>query len=313
MRIDYLGLVAFVSIADHGSFQRAAETLHLSQAALSHRLRKVEEDLGTPLLIRSSREVSLTPVGQSLLPEARRLLKELHDTYEAVRVRARRLRGRVYFACLPTIANSALPPVLAEFGRRRPETAIEMFDIPVSQIAERVRSGAAEFGVTIVSAELSDLRVRPLVEEDYMLVVPREHPLARKPYVRRADLEGVSMARISTQSRNRQLVDVALAPYRDLMEWHYEVQNATTAMRLVAEGAALTILPRSAIAMAPASLISIPFGDVKLSRAIGIVTRRGVPLSAAAGDLLTMIEERIAALRDDNGRFMPELPATRRA
>ena len=67
MRIDYLGLEAFVAIAEHGSFQRAADTLQLSQTALSHRLRKIEADLGAPLLIRSPREVSLTRDGQDLL------------------------------------------------------------------------------------------------------------------------------------------------------------------------------------------------------------------------------------------------------
>ena len=67
MRVDYLGLEAFVAIAEYGSFQRAARALNLSQAALSHRLRKVEEDLGAALLTRTSREVSLTPTGQGLL------------------------------------------------------------------------------------------------------------------------------------------------------------------------------------------------------------------------------------------------------
>lgn len=76
MRVDCLGPEAFLAIADYGSFQRAAEALSLSKAALSHRLRKIEDDLGNVLLTRSSREVSLTALGQGLLPEARRLLKE---------------------------------------------------------------------------------------------------------------------------------------------------------------------------------------------------------------------------------------------
>ena len=105
MRVDYLGLEAFVAIAEYGSFQRAARALNLSQAALSHRLRKVEEDLGAALLTRTSREVSLTPTGQGLLPDARSLLKSLQDTYESVREGARRQSRRSIF-------NSTLPPAL---------------------------------------------------------------------------------------------------------------------------------------------------------------------------------------------------------
>ena len=293
MRIDFLGLTAFVAIADHGSFQRAADALNLSQTALSHRLRKIEEDLGAALLIRSSREVSLTPVGQELLPEARRILKELHDVYEATRGRAERHGRRLAFACLPTLANSVLPEVLAAFGAAHPGVALQLVDIPVVEVAERVRSGAVEFGVTIASAELSDLRVRPLAEEDYLLMMPEAHPLAAQDAVRRADLAGVSMVRINTQSRNRELVDVALGAHRDRMDWHYEVQSAVTALRLVAEGAGLTILPRSAGALAPDGVVARPFGDVRLSRTLGIVTRRGVPLSAPAEELLALIEARL--------------------
>lgn len=301
MRADYLGLVAFVSIADHGSFQRGAEALNISQAALSHRLRKLEEDLGTALLIRSSREVSLTPTGQGLLPEARRILKELHDTYESVRVGSQKLRKTLSFACLPSLFNAYLPGVVADFGRENPSVAIDAHDIAVAQINERVRSGTVAFGITIVSAELSDLRLRPLVEEEYRLVVPRNHEFVRKGHVVRADLEGRVMARIQSQSKNRQLVDVALGEHLDRMSWKYEVQHFTTAMRLVAEGEALTILPGSAFRMAADNLVALRFTDTRLYRTLGIVTRRGVPLSEPAKDLLGRIEAHLLSMHDPDG------------
>lgn len=290
MRVDYLGLEAFVAIADYGSFQRAAEALNLSQAALSHRLRKIEEDLGSALLIRSSREVSLTDTGQGLLPEARALLKALHDTYESVRAGAQRQARRLAFACLPSIANAVLPSVLGGASAEQPDIAYEVLDIPVDRISGAVRSGAAEFGVTIVSAELSDLRLRPLVEEDYHLFVPQGHVLAGRDHVTLEDIVGVSLARIRSQSKNRQLLDAAFGDMRDRIQWRFEVQNATLAMRLVRAGVALTILPESAIAMAPMTLVAIPFQGVRLQRTLGIVSRRSVPLSNNASTLLEMIE-----------------------
>lgn len=293
MRVDYLGLEAFVAIADYGSFQRAAEALNLSQAALSHRLRKIEEDLGSPLLIRSSREVSLTAIGQGLLPEARALLKALRDTYDAVRSGAQRQAQRLALACLPSIANAVLPSVLQEVSRERPDIAIEVLDIPVDRISGAVRNGAVEFGVTIVSAELSDLRLRPLVDEDYKLFVPRNHALAQQAHVTLRDLQGVNLARIRTQSKNRQLLEAAFGEMRDRVRWHFEVQNATLAMRLVQAGVALTILPESAIAMAPGSLVAIPFKGIRLQRTLGVVSRRGVPMTDNAAGLLERIEREL--------------------
>ncbi len=293
MRVDYLGLEAFVAIADYGSFQRAAEAMNLSQAALSHRLRKIEEDIGSALLTRSSREVSLTAIGQGLLPEARSLLSALQDIYESVRVGAQRQARQLAFACLPSIANVILPSVLRDMVQKAPDMSFELLDIPVDRISEAVRGGTAEFGVTIVSAELSDLRMRPLVDEEYHLFVRDDHPLAARSHVTLDDIIGQSLARIRSQSKNRQLLDAAFGTVRDQINWRYEVQNATMAMRLVRGGVALTILPQSAIAMAPAMLVSRPFKGVRLQRTLGIVSRRGVPLSSRATELLAMIEVEI--------------------
>lgn len=305
MRVDYLGLEAFVAIADYGSFQRAARALQLSQAALSHRLRKVEDDLGTSLLIRTSLEVSLTPTGQGLLPDARSLLKSLQETYDAVRAGARRRTQRCVIASVPTIAHSVLPEVLAGLSAEWPDTDFEVLDVPVAAISDAVRQGGAEFGLTIVSAELSDLRVRPLVDEDYQLFLRRDHPLAARGRATLADLEGAPMARIATQSKNRQLLDVAFGAVRDRLQWHFEVQSAAFALRLVATGAAMTILPASAHAMAPGSVVAIPFEDVHLQRTIGVVSRRGAPQSDRAAEMLARIEAGLMA------RFRPHDAAAR--
>lgn len=290
MRIDYLGLEAFVAIANYGSFQRAAEGLNLSQAALSHRLRKIEEDLGTALLTRSNREVSLTAAGQELLPEARKLLKGLQDVYESVRSGGRGKMRRFSFACLPTIATAILPEVLKGLQTDEPDLAFDLYDIPVPRIVEAVRSGAAEFGITIGSAEMSDIRFRHFADEEYRLFVHREAPLAARASVTMEDLEPVPMVRIASQSKNRQLLDMAFGQMRDRMRWQMEVQSAAVAMRMVSQAMVATILPATALFMAPASVVAIPFKGVRMQRSLGVVQRRGVPLSDGAQRLLDRIE-----------------------
>ena len=305
MRIDYLGLEAFVRIAEHGSFQRAAAVLNLSQTALSHRLRKLEAELRTSLLGRSSREVSLTPAGQELLPDAQRLLNELADRYAAIRVRGGHEGRRVTFACVPTIAHSWMPPVLDAFVAAHADASVTLFDIPVALIAEKVQSGEAEFGVTVVSAHRQDLQVRELFEEPYVLLVPEDHPLARAESVARAHLDGVAMARISTQSKNRQLVNDALGEARDRVRWRFEVQNAAMAMRLVAQGAAATILPRSVADYVPSGVAVRPFADIRPSRTVGIVRRRGAPLTELGAALMARVAE---TLEQQGDQLSPAAP-----
>jgi DNA-binding transcriptional LysR family regulator len=296
MRVDYLGLEAFVAIADLGSFKTAASHLNLSQTALSHRIRKVESELGVRLLVRTTRDVSLTEVGQALLPKVRRHLSQLSEIYGDLRKEGRRRQQRLVFACLPTVAHYYLPAILDQFARSWPDVAIQLHDQPVARIAELVQAGEVEFGITIAGAGHWDLDIRPIYTEPYILLVHRDHPLAGRNSVTRADLEGQPFVRINTQSKNRQLVDEALGEHRDRMVWRYQVENAATAMSLVAAGAAVTVLPKLTANLSMDRLVGLEFSDVEMSRTLGLITRRGVPLSSPGEALMELICDRFAKL-----------------
>ena len=110
MRVDFLGLEAFLSIADRGSFHRAAAHLNLSQTALSHRMKKLEDDLGIKLLARTTRQVSLTPAGQELLPRARRIIEEITASFADLRQLGKARQESLAIGCLPTCTGMRLSP-----------------------------------------------------------------------------------------------------------------------------------------------------------------------------------------------------------
>lgn len=210
---------------------------------------------------------------------------------------------------MPSIAYAVLPEVLVELAAAQPDNDFEVLDVPVTTIAETVRRGEAEFGVTVVSAELTDLRVRPLVDEDYRLFLRGDHALARRGRARLTDIESARMVRIATQTKNRQLLDVAFGELGDRLHWHVEVQSTALALRLVAAGMAMTILPVSALSMAPGLVEAIPVEDVQLRRTIGVVTRRGVPPSDNAAGLLARIETALVARFHPHGADGADLQA----
>lgn len=294
MRTDYLGLEAFVAIAELGSFNRAADYLNLSQAALSHRIRKIEADLGVQLLIRSTRDVLLTKEGQALLPQVRRNLAHLSEAYDGLRKLSHGKQDRLALACLPTIANYYLPSILRQFCDECPDIAVQLHDQPMGRIYELVQAGEVEFGISIMGAKHWDLDIREIFTEPYVLLVHRDHPLARQKKVARTDLAGQPFVRINTQSTNRQLVHDALGDYRDTIVWRYEVQNAAMAMSLVAEGAALTVLPALTANLSRHQLAALQFSDVNLTRTLGVATRRGWTLTKPAERLLTMITGKLS-------------------
>lgn len=294
MRTDYLGLEAFVAIADLGSFNRAAVYLNLSQTALSHRIKKLETDLGIQLFIRTTREVSLTKEAQAVLPEMRRSLMHLSETYDALLAKGRAGTQSIAFACLPTLAYNYLPKVLKVFAVEYPEIVVRLEDRTFGQVYEMVQSGEVEFGISIIGARQWDLEISEIFSEPYELFVRRDHPLARQSSVRRSDLAGQAFAQITTQSSNRQLVDDALGEYRDQIIWRYQVQNPAMALSLVAEGAAVTILPSLMRNLAWEDLTALPFSDVEMKRTLGLITRRGASLNAPTQRLVDMICEQLA-------------------
>jgi DNA-binding transcriptional LysR family regulator len=232
MRIDILGLEAFLGIADRGSFNRAAAHLNLSQTALSHRMRKLEEDLGVKLLARTTRQVTLTPAGLELLPKARRIIGDLRAAFDELRGQGRATQEQLAIGCLPTVAIHYVPRLLAAFTRLYPALTVKVYDNSATEIADHVQAGRAEFGITIVSANRWDLDVAPLLKEPFVLACAADHPFARQKAVNWPDLQGIPLVRISSQTGNRMLIDDALGSRREAMTWRYEVQHVTTAVSI---------------------------------------------------------------------------------
>ncbi|WP_192641412.1 LysR family transcriptional regulator [Bosea sp. OAE506] len=290
MRADVLGLQAFISIAERGSFRAAASHLNLSQTALSHRIRKLEEALGTPLLQRTTRQVSLTAAGTLLLPRARRIFEDLGAAIDEVRVEVREGDAEVSVGCLPTVAAHCMPAVIAAFAKRFPGVGVRVHDNSASEIADKVQSGEAEFGVTIVAANRWDLELKPVVKEPFVLVSHRDMPLAQATSLTWAQLQGEPLVRISAETGNRILIDDALGSRRETLTWRYEVQRVVTAVSLVRSGIGYAIVPQLALDVVDAGgLVAIPLRAPAISRTLGIVTRKTVPLRPAARELLSLL------------------------
>ncbi len=284
MKIDFPGLEAFVTVAEFGNFTRAGQHLNLSQTAVTHRINKLERDLDVKLLHRSTREVMLTRAGSGLLPRLKTILGDLNG--ELLRARNEATRTDVpllTIACLPTIAMQILPSALAIFQKRNPAVMVRTFDTSAAEIAPLITQGLAEFGLTIMAAGNEELVTEPLFTEDYLLVCPVGHPLGKRREVRWSDISRETLIRVNQHTANRYIVDQALGEQSEKMNWVYEVQHTLTAVRLVQAGLGLTVIPRSAVEGLRSEEISYaPLTGPRITRTIGILSRRGAALSMLA-------------------------------
>ncbi len=298
VQIDFLGLQAFLAIAERGSFHKAAAHLGITQAALSHRMRKLEDYAGMALFHRTTRQVSLSPAGLELLPRAKVLVEEATRTFEDLARAAAGRQEHLAIGCLPTLAIGVLPAAISEFSKTYAGTHVRVFDNSAHEIAGLVQREEAAFGLTVAATGRWDLDFEPLATEPYVLVVPRDHPISARPAIAWSQLAGERLIRIAAQTGHRTLIDDALGAVRERLTWVCEVQHVASALALVEAGSGLTIVPRSAIEVFRAAhLVAVPLRGPGISRTLGLLTRRGVPLASTAVALARQIERRLASVK----------------
>ena len=283
MRIDFLGLQAFLSIADRGSFQKAASHLNLSQTAISHRMRKLEDELGIKLFARTTRDVTLTRAGIEFLPKARKAFTELEQSLDELVQQGARRRERLDIACLPAFAVQYLPPILTRFHQTHPGVEVRIFETPSAAIADLVGSGDVEFGLSVVPTNRWDLHVETISEAPLTLACPANHPLSKRRSVSWSELRSAPLIRVGAKTAIRPMIDDAVNAARLDPNWQYEVQHVETAVYLVEAGLGLAIVPSIDVKLHHGkSLITVPLRTPKVVCSYGLVTRRGMPLSPTA-------------------------------
>jgi len=290
MKIDTLGVQAFIAIADHNRFQKAADALHISQTALTRRLQHLESVLGVKLIERTTRSVALTTIGRDFLPQAQRLLKDLQTALAEIMETGKAQRGDVSIACVPTAGVHYLPRIIQEYSTRYPSNRIKILDHASSGVADAVLRREAEFGINIADTRHPELTSIALLRDQFALVCRDDHALARRARLRWKQLEPHPLIFAGTVSANRSLLDQALGTLSLKLQAFYEVQRSSTALGLVAEGVAAAVVPRLALQKGTyPRLRVIALTDPVVSRTLVLVSRKTAQLSPAAQALYDMI------------------------
>jgi len=305
MKIDVLGIQAFAAIAERGSFHQAAESLHVTQTALTRRLQKFEAALGSRLVERTTRSVSLTPAGIGFLPQARRLLGELQATLVEIRESGRALRGDITIACVPTASVHFLPRIIREYTARYPGNRVRILDHLTPGVTESVLRREAEFGIGQSGFRHPDLATVPLLRDRYFLACRDDHPLAGRRQVAWKQLEAFPLIFPSHLRTNRAHLDAAIGRRDVAIQPHFEVGRSSTAVGMVAEGVAAAVVPGLAIQPgAYPNVRVVPLRDPVVSWNLVLVSRKSAQLSPAAKALHELIRAR-SAVRPSRSRGSP--------
>lgn len=297
MKLDTLGLQAFVAVVDHGTFGKAAQMLHISQTGLSHRLKALETQLGVRLIDRTTRSWSLTPVGEMFFPKAKRLTEELHESFRDIRDAAASGLGSVTVASVTTIAFHLLPEAVLKYSRRFPGNRVRILEMASPAVMDAVLQGRAEFGINVLTRRHPELQVEPVCEDTYVLICRDDHSLARRRKVQWRDAQGEALIALGHGSANGLLLNKVITELGFEVRALHEVQRSTTALALAASGLGLAILPKLALrpGMYP-RLRAIPLGGPALKRELALVRRKGVALTPATQHLYDIVRDGMKGL-----------------
>lgn len=166
-------LVYFEAVARHGGFSRAGEQLRVAQPAVSAQIRRLEAELGTPLLRRTTRRVALTEAGELFLVRVRSVLEQLDLARAEVGELTAVLRGRVRVGATPILGTLNLPVVLAGFHRRHPGVALALRTGLIAELRAALDRGELDLVLGPVHGEPGENHVvRKLAEERVVLAAP---------------------------------------------------------------------------------------------------------------------------------------------
>lgn len=201
--------------------------MHVTQTAITQRLRKLEDFLGVTLVERTTRSIALSQIGRDFLPQARRLLEELGDALLEIRETGKAGRGDVSIACVPTVGVQYLPRIMQEYSARYPNNRIKILDHAPAAVADAVLRREAEFGINIAGAHHPELMTTPLLEDQYVLICHVDHPLAKRRRVAWKQLQPYRLIFAGQVSGNRALLDTALRANGLGLQSFYEVQRSS--------------------------------------------------------------------------------------
>ncbi|SRR6056297_395129 len=180
-------LIHFQCVVELRNFTHAAQRLAMSQSALSRSIQRLEEELGQPLLERKPRSVDLTDAGLLFQNRAEQILLILEDTKAEICDDGQ--SGRIRIGAIPTIAPYFLPDFLRHFSGRYPKASLIVQEDVTESLMKRCKQGELDVAILALPVPTRYVEVEKLFDEELSLVMPPDHPLAKKKQVRIADVE----------------------------------------------------------------------------------------------------------------------------
>lgn len=284
MQLHPLSLKLFVAVVESGSIAGAAEQHHIAAAAVSKRMRELEDTLRTQLLARTNKGVEATPAGTALLSHAHRLLRDMDEIFVEMRDWSGGMRGQVRVCANISAITQFLPREIADFLARYPQVQVRLRERISSTIVKEVRDNETDIGIGIVDSAPDGLELYPYRTDELVLITPTHHPLAERTHLAFADTLDFDYVGLHTGSAiNLALSRGSLEAERPL-RLRIQVTSYDALSRMVEAGLGIGVMPARVATQYVASLgiRAIALDDAWSRRQLKLCVRSYDALSPSA-------------------------------
>jgi DNA-binding transcriptional LysR family regulator len=287
--LDLAQLETFLTVAQEGSFSRAAKKLYRTQPAVSLVIRKLEDEIGEPLFDRSSREGMLTDAGRVLEEYAQKLLNTRSEAMSALEELRHAERGRLSIGA-NEVTCLYLLPLLHEFRRNYPRVHIAIQRSLATKLPESVLDHSVELGILTYRPDNPGLRSVVVYRDELVFVVPPAHPLAGEAEVSLKDLGSECFVAHNVPSPYRNKVLEAFQKRRIPLHMDIELPTTEAIKKFVGMENGVALLPRITVQreLDRGELVGLVIRDLNFERKLRIVFRKGAQQSHAAQAFLNV-------------------------
>ncbi len=284
-------LALFNAVAEQGGFSKAAETLLLSQPALSLQVAALEKSLGVSLFDRLPRGVRLTKAGEVLLPFAQRIAALEREADTAIRELRGLVRGRLTIGASLTIGSYVLPPILLRFHERHPQIDVDMQVANTEQTQARLLTGELDIGLTEGFEPAEELNAWIFARDELVTIAAPSSPLAGKRKVTIDDLKDQAFVLRELGSGTRAVVERGLRSKGISPKVAMSLGSTEAVKAAVVAGVGLGVVSSLAIVpeLAAGTLTVIKPAELQFRRNLYASTLKGKAASPAASAMISLL------------------------
>lgn len=281
-----------VALAREKHFGRAAHACHVTQPTLSAGIRKLEQELGVPIVVRGHRFLGFTAEGERVLGWARQIAADYESLRQEKVETSGQITGTLRIGAIPA-ATAAAPALLAPFRHRHPEVKVQMLTLSSAAIQRGLDEMELDAGITYLDNEpLNRVRRLPLYREHYVFITRPDDPLARRRSLRWAEAAAQPLCLLTPDMQNRRIIDQVMAEAGIASMPAIETNSFMGVWSFVRRGPWNSIVPEASFRGLgePADLVGVPLVDPVHIQPIGLVLSERDPLSPVAGALLKLAQ-----------------------